>query len=160
MFRSIHLAYLFTRLLRFSTWNPHFEDQRRLFETASLQLRFIIKQPLRFGRERNHSSPKSPSRIIPSLFPFGMLNLYLYPFVVIARRRPQLHSPFPDHTRPLSGHTWHNLTETPQLAAPHTLAAHTNPNEARQFHVEFNISRARGRSVGNLVRNYAQRHHL
>jgi len=127
---------------------------------ASHQLRFIIKQPLRFGRERNYSSPKSPSRIIPSLFPFGMLHLCLYPFIVIARRRPQLNPPLPDNTGPLSGLTWHNLTEAPQLAAPHTPTPYTNPNEARQFHVEFNKSRARGRSAGNLVRNYAQRHPL
>jgi len=89
-----------------------------------------------------------------------MLHLCLYPFVVIARRRPQLHPPLPDNTRPLSGLTWHNLTDEPQLVAPHTPAAHTNPNEARQFHVEFNKSRARGRCVENLVRNHAQRHPL
>jgi len=93
-----------------------------------------------------------------------MLHLYLYlclyPFVVIARRRPQLHPPLQDIARPLSGLTWHNLTESPQLAAPHTPAAYTNPNEARQFHVEFNKSRARGRSAGNLIRNYARRHHF
>src|SRR5262245_38786787 len=113
MFRSIHLAYLFSRRLRFSSCfylEPSFEDRRRLFETASFQLRFFIRQLFRFGRESNHSSPKSPSRIIPSLFPFGMLHFFLYPFVVIARRRPQLHPPLPGITRPLSGVTWHNLT--------------------------------------------------
>src|SRR5262249_46654760 len=75
-------------------------------------------------------------------------------------RRPQIRPPLPDNTSPLSGLIWHNFTEAPQLAAPHTPAAHTNPNEARQFHVEFNKSRARGRCAGNLVRNYARRHPL
>src|SRR5262245_14535325 len=163
MFRSIHLAYLFARRLRLPTCfylEPSYEDRRRLLETASLQLRFIIKQPLRFGRERNYSSSKSPSRIIPSLFPFGMLHLRLYPIVVIARRRPQLRLPLPDTTRPLSGVIWDDLTEAPQLAATHIPATHTKPNGARQFRVEFNKSRAGGRFAGNQVRNYVQHHPL
>src|SRR5262245_26763463 len=60
----------------------------------------------------------------------------------------------------LPGVSWRRLTKASQLVVAHTPSSHTNPNEARQFRVEFNKSPARGRSAGNQVWNYAQRHHL
>ena len=89
-----------------------------------------------------------------------MLHLRLYLSVVIARRRPQPNPLLPGITRTLFGAGWQSLAEAPWLAVAHIPTVYTNPNEARQFRVEFNKSRARGRSAGNHVWNYAQRHPL
>jgi len=51
----------------------------------------------------------------------------------------------------LPGVSWRSLTKAPQLAAAHTPASRTNPNEARQFRVEFNKSRARA-TLRNCLR--------
>jgi hypothetical protein len=58
----------------------------------------------------------------------------------------------PNITRLLPCVSRHSLTETARLAPAHTRASRTNPNEARQFGVEFNKSRARA-----ILRNSPRR---
>ena len=45
--------------------------------------------------------------------------------------------------QPLPSVIWRRLANAPQLASGHTPASNTNPNETRQFRVEFNKSPAR-----------------
>src|SRR5690348_2640892 len=75
MFRSmIHFASLFARLLRLL-----FSERvsRLLIQITSV---FTFNSLSDFGREeRNHTPPKSPSRLTASLFPLNTLSFYVLP---------------------------------------------------------------------------------
>jgi hypothetical protein len=140
MFRSIHFASLFARRLRVFYLEPLFSKIRegcsRLLQitSASSQTASPIRQ-----REELFVSEISFSNLSLSLS-FRHVSPYVFPVRCYSKAQATTISII---TRLLLGVIWRSPTKAPQLAPVHTPASRTNPNEARQFRVEFNKSRAR-----------------